>query len=219
MLLSTTSAADHLSVQGKDIEMTELHERIATLSASCRTLENETAAKDRTISALMSANKELKTKLAAAQGADVGVSSSPPARQQGGRSDAFWGASQPPTPQSRWASPTKNSGGGMGGGGDGGHVAIMLGEMPSLWDETEVSFWMCMKSWTLGAKYAEEFRKEGIDGKMLLSLSEQDLETSLKITNPMHRRRLVQEISLLREVDQISDKRTMAGPAGHVYEA
>ena len=50
----------------------------------------------------------------------------------------------------------------------------------------------------LGA-HVESFKTHSVNGKMLLALSDQDLYSTLGVTSPLHRKKLLMEISALRK--------------------
>ena len=47
--------------------------------------------------------------------------------------------------------------------------------------------------------HAEAFKTHSVNGKMLLTLSEQDLYQTLNIVSPLHRKKLLMEIATLRK--------------------
>ena len=47
--------------------------------------------------------------------------------------------------------------------------------------------------------HAEAFKAHSVNGKMLLALSDQDLYSTLGVTSPLHRKKLLMEISALRK--------------------
>ena len=59
-----------------------------------------------------------------------------------------------------------------------------------------------MSSWLdsieLGV-HADTFKTHSVNGKMLLALSDQDLYSTLGVTSPLHRKKLLMEISALRK--------------------
>ena len=48
-------------------------------------------------------------------------------------------------------------------------------------------------------QHAEAFKTHSVNGKMLLALSDQDLYSTLGVTSPLHRKKLLMEISQLRK--------------------
>ncbi|KAK2571772.1 Bifunctional apoptosis regulator [Acropora cervicornis] len=67
------------------------------------------------------------------------------------------------------------------------------------WTAEDVAKWVSsLGNWTQG--YEKRFYNEKIDGNLLLSLSESDLEMSLDIDVSFHRRTLIKEIETLRNL-------------------
>lgn len=67
------------------------------------------------------------------------------------------------------------------------------------WTAEDVAKWVSsLGNWTQG--YDKHFQDEGIDGNLLLSLSESDLEKSLNIKVSFHRRTFIKEIETLRNL-------------------
>ena len=64
------------------------------------------------------------------------------------------------------------------------------------WKVADVSSWL--ESVELGM-HADAFKAHSINGKMLLLLSDNDLYQTLEIKSPLHRKKLLMEISLLRK--------------------
>ena len=48
--------------------------------------------------------------------------------------------------------------------------------------------------------HMEAFKTHSVNGKMLLALSDQDLYSTLQVTSPLHRKKLLMEISGLRKL-------------------
>lgn len=67
------------------------------------------------------------------------------------------------------------------------------------WTAVDVAKWVAsLGNWA--QEYDERFESAGIDGNLLLSLSELDLEHSLSIDVTYHRRALMKEIETLRNL-------------------
>jgi len=75
-------------------------------------------------------------------------------------------------------------------------VAAPSGAAPVTWKTADVTAWL--ESIELGA-HAESFKTHSVNGKMLLALNDQDLYTTLGVTSPLHRKKLLMEISALRK--------------------
>ena len=72
---------------------------------------------------------------------------------------------------------------------------------PSHWDDAMVSGWMVTVMPVFSWKYVLSFRNMGIDGKMLLTLTEEDL-VGLGIQPKLHLKRFAAEIDILRRRDR-----------------
>ena len=70
------------------------------------------------------------------------------------------------------------------------------GASPAMWKVADVSSWL--DSIELGV-HADTFKTHSVNGKMLLALSDQDLYSTLGVTSPLHRKKLLMEISALRK--------------------
>lgn len=69
------------------------------------------------------------------------------------------------------------------------------------WTAEDVAKWVSsLGSWTRTQGYDKRFHDEKINGNLLLSLSESDLENSLGIDVSFHRRTLIKEIETLRHL-------------------
>ena len=49
------------------------------------------------------------------------------------------------------------------------------------------------------SQHVESFKTHSVNGKMLLALSDQDLYATLGVVSPLHRKKLLMEISALRK--------------------
>ena len=67
---------------------------------------------------------------------------------------------------------------------------------PSEWKVADVTAWL--EAQELGA-HAGEFKKHLVDGKLLLTLTEQDMYATLNIVSPLHRKKLALAIGDLRK--------------------
>ena len=74
-------------------------------------------------------------------------------------------------------------------------VTAPAGASPAEWKVADVGAWL--DSIELGA-HVESFKTHSVNGKMLLALSDQDLYSTLQVTSPLHRKKLLMEISALR---------------------
>jgi hypothetical protein len=70
---------------------------------------------------------------------------------------------------------------------------------PSDWTDDEVSYWLVTKMPFIGPKYVWIFRDNGIDGKMLCGLRDDEIVEVLMVDNGMHLGRIRREIELLKE--------------------
>jgi len=75
-------------------------------------------------------------------------------------------------------------------------VAAPAGAAPVTWKTAEVASWL--DSIELGM-HADVFKTHSVNGKMLLALNDQDLYQTLGVTSPLHRKKLLMEISALRK--------------------
>jgi len=73
----------------------------------------------------------------------------------------------------------------------------LQGKNVNEWKEIEVANWLLWLNKDAFQKYVNVFTENAVDGKMLLSLTDHELQQNLKVMNPLHRRRLLSEISLL----------------------
>lgn len=64
------------------------------------------------------------------------------------------------------------------------------------WKVTDVVAWL--ESLELGT-HAESFKTHSVNGKMLLTLSEQDLYQTLNVVSPLHRKKILMEVAALRK--------------------
>lgn len=71
-----------------------------------------------------------------------------------------------------------------------------VGASPADWKVADVGAWL--DSIELGS-HADSFKTHSVNGKMLLALSDQDLYSTLGVTSPLHRKKLLMEISALRK--------------------
>jgi hypothetical protein len=81
-------------------------------------------------------------------------------------------------------------------------------------NEENVLTWTCsdVGHWLerLGCpQFRDSFSSNLVDGKMLLTLTESDLETHLGVTNKLHQRRLLFEIANLKNIVQGSDSTSL----------
>ena len=67
---------------------------------------------------------------------------------------------------------------------------------PATWKTAEVGTWL--DSIELGM-HTEAFKSHSVNGKMLLALNDQDLYSTLEVKSPLHRKKLLMEISALRK--------------------
>ena len=71
---------------------------------------------------------------------------------------------------------------------------------PSTWSDAAVLAWLhCAFTSSFASKYAAAFEEGGINGMILLSLTDEDLTDLLGITRPLHKRRFRGEIEKLVE--------------------
>ena len=75
-------------------------------------------------------------------------------------------------------------------------VTAPAGSPPTAWKTGDVTSWL--ESIEL-PMHAEAFKAHSVNGKMLLALSDQDLYATLGVTSPLHRKKLLMEISALRK--------------------
>jgi len=75
-------------------------------------------------------------------------------------------------------------------------VSAPVGASPADWKTADVAAWL--ESIEL-PEHAASFKAHSVNGKMLLALSDQDMYQSLGITSPLHRKKLLMEISALRK--------------------
>lgn len=64
------------------------------------------------------------------------------------------------------------------------------------WKVSDVVSWL--EAHELGM-HAESFKTHSINGKMLLTLNEQDLYQSLNVVSPLHRKKILMEVAALRK--------------------
>ena len=64
------------------------------------------------------------------------------------------------------------------------------------WKVTDVVAWL--EGLELGM-HADSFKTHSVNGKMLLTLSEQDLYQTLNIVSPLHRKKILMEVATLRK--------------------
>ena len=74
--------------------------------------------------------------------------------------------------------------------------AAPAGASPADWKVVDVSNWL--DGIELGA-HSDSFKTHSVNGKMLLALSDQDLYATLGVVSPLHRKKLLMEISALRK--------------------
>ena len=70
------------------------------------------------------------------------------------------------------------------------------GASPTTWKVADVSVWL--ESIEL-PMHVEAFKEHSVNGKMLLALTDQDLYQTLGIQSPLHRKKLLMEISAARK--------------------
>ena len=75
-------------------------------------------------------------------------------------------------------------------------AAAPVGASPAEWKVVDVSAWL--EAIELSA-HVDSFKTHSVNGKMLLALSDQDLYSTLGVTSPLHRKKLLMEISALRK--------------------
>lgn len=69
---------------------------------------------------------------------------------------------------------------------------------PEVWNSDDVNIWLSL----IGMEnYARNFEDMSIDGLLILDLTEEDLETELKIAVKLHRKKIIRAIELLRQYD------------------
>ena len=94
-------------------------------------------------------------------------------------------------------------------GAPGAWAAEML--PPSEWDDAMVSGWMVSSMPIFAAKYVTTFLDMGVDGEMLLALTETDLK-ELGVNKRLHLVRFRAEIERLRQRDavlKVAERETM----------
>lgn len=64
------------------------------------------------------------------------------------------------------------------------------------WKVADVQDWLVSIELPM---HSESFKTHSINGKMLLALSDQDLYATLSVVSPLHRKKLLMEISALRK--------------------
>lgn len=74
-------------------------------------------------------------------------------------------------------------------------VAAAAGSSPSDWNVGETGAWL--HGLELGA-HAPAFKTHAVDGKLLLTLTEQDLYSVLNVVSPLHRKKITMAIAELR---------------------
>jgi len=75
-------------------------------------------------------------------------------------------------------------------------VVAPVGASAIDWKVADVAAWL--DSIELGM-HSETFKTHSINGKMLLTLSEQDLYQSLNVVSPLHRKKILMEVATLRK--------------------
>jgi len=75
-------------------------------------------------------------------------------------------------------------------------VSAPAGASPAEWKTADVGSWLISIELP---EHAETFKTHSVNGKMLLALSDQDLYATLGVTSPLHRKKLLMEISALRK--------------------
>jgi len=75
-------------------------------------------------------------------------------------------------------------------------VSAPAGASPAEWKTVDVGAWLVSIELP---EHAETFKTHSVNGKMLLALSDQDLYSTLGVTSPLHRKKLLMEISALRK--------------------
>lgn len=75
------------------------------------------------------------------------------------------------------------------------------------WNELEVADWLTLQGFK---QYTDAFLDNMINGPMLVSLADSDLERDLRVTNRMHRKRLMLEVAKLAVKGKSSDLETNA---------
>ena len=69
---------------------------------------------------------------------------------------------------------------------------------PELWNSDDVATWLAL----IGMEsYARNFEDMSIDGLLILELTEEDLESELRISIKLHRKKIVKAIEMLRQYD------------------
>ena len=71
------------------------------------------------------------------------------------------------------------------------------GATPAEWKVADVAAWLQTIELPM---HADSFKAHSVNGKMLLALSDQDLYSTLQVTSPLHRKKLLMEISGLRKL-------------------
>jgi hypothetical protein len=96
------------------------------------------------------------------------------------------GGSAPATSRGRGAS-------GGGGGGNGSAVKQYEGcDLPlAEWSPDDVVAWL---RWLHLDRYVDTFVSEDVDGRILVDLSEEELESDLKMASRLHRRKLLKAL-------------------------
>ena len=202
-----TSELDMKGMEDHKNELLDLKNQVTLLRTHSNKVEEDKMR-------LEEKNKKLKEQVAKLKEAASGN------RQEGRASPASSGGSRAAaggsstTQRAAWTSPVRAAMQGSPGNmewlgsssssNNNNNVLISLGSRPSLWDDAEVSFWLCLKMMHLGAAYAGKFRQASINGEMLLGLSETDFQ-DLGVTEKLHQRRLLKEIESLREMDRTAE--------------
>ena len=67
---------------------------------------------------------------------------------------------------------------------------------PATWKVADVAAWLDSIELSM---HSDSFKTHSVNGKMLLALSDQDLYATLGVVSPLHRKKLLMEISALRK--------------------
>merc|ERR1712216_737155 len=69
---------------------------------------------------------------------------------------------------------------------------------PPLWSDLDVVSWFLRRMPFLPPRYFLSFRDKGVNGLILLDLTEAEIREHLGVEDPIHRKRILSEVALLR---------------------
>merc|ERR1719424_2054935 len=75
-------------------------------------------------------------------------------------------------------------------------AAVASAASPATWKVADVAAWLDTIELSM---HSDSFKTHSVNGKMLLALSDQDLYATLGVVSPLHRKKLLMEISALRK--------------------